>query len=306
MGSPPVPPGRHAAPGGWYPDPVDPAQERYWDGWQWSRNTRINENPVPYGQQGGGRPAPQQNPQQPQNPYPQQNPYPPNAYGQNPPHAYGQNPQGQQPSGQNPNSQPPYAQNPYGQNAYGAQVTNGKPPVLTPDGVRVSGWWWRVLASIIDSLLVSVIVIIPALPIYRRLFGAVADYFQLALDAARAGQAAPATPTTTALLSTGDQVLLGFITVAVGLLYHVLFVRFKGQTPGKMAAGIRVVPLGEGLNRERLAWSKSIIRAAIWVLPGALSYLALFQILDALFPLWEPRKLAIHDLVAKTQVVRIR
>ena len=40
IGSPPVPPGRHAAPGGWYPDPVDPAQERYWDGWQWSRNTR--------------------------------------------------------------------------------------------------------------------------------------------------------------------------------------------------------------------------------------------------------------------------
>ena len=43
VGSPPVPPGRHAAPGGWYPDPVDPAQERYWDGWQWSRNTRPRE-----------------------------------------------------------------------------------------------------------------------------------------------------------------------------------------------------------------------------------------------------------------------
>ena len=40
VGSPPAPPGRHAAPGGWYPDPVNAAQERYWDGWQWSRNTR--------------------------------------------------------------------------------------------------------------------------------------------------------------------------------------------------------------------------------------------------------------------------
>src|SRR4029450_9686829 len=40
VGSPPAPPGRHAAPSGWYPDPVNPAQERYWDGWQWSRNTR--------------------------------------------------------------------------------------------------------------------------------------------------------------------------------------------------------------------------------------------------------------------------
>lgn len=48
VGSPPAPPGRHAAPGGWYADPVDSAQERYWDGWQWTRNVR----PRP------GRPAP--------------------------------------------------------------------------------------------------------------------------------------------------------------------------------------------------------------------------------------------------------
>src|SRR4028118_1050230 len=47
VGSPPVPPGRHAAPGGWYADPVDPARERYWDGWQWSRNTRPSESQPP-------------------------------------------------------------------------------------------------------------------------------------------------------------------------------------------------------------------------------------------------------------------
>ena len=47
VGSPPVPPGRHAAPGGWYADPVDPARERYWDGWQWSRNTRPREGQAP-------------------------------------------------------------------------------------------------------------------------------------------------------------------------------------------------------------------------------------------------------------------
>lgn len=40
VGSPPVPPGRHAAPLGWYPDPSDPSRERYWDGWQWNRSTR--------------------------------------------------------------------------------------------------------------------------------------------------------------------------------------------------------------------------------------------------------------------------
>lgn len=40
IGSPPAPPGRHAAPTGWYPDPLDAARERYWDGWQWSSQTR--------------------------------------------------------------------------------------------------------------------------------------------------------------------------------------------------------------------------------------------------------------------------
>lgn len=40
VGSPPAPHGRHAAPGGWYADPVNADQERYWDGWQWSRNVR--------------------------------------------------------------------------------------------------------------------------------------------------------------------------------------------------------------------------------------------------------------------------
>ena len=48
VGSPPAPPGRHAAPGGWYPDPLDLARERYWDGWQWSRNTRASEVPPAY------------------------------------------------------------------------------------------------------------------------------------------------------------------------------------------------------------------------------------------------------------------
>src|ERR687893_2334959 len=62
VGSPPVPPGRHAAPGGWYADPVDPARERYWDGWQWSRNTRPRDvapfpPPVPPGGPPPGYPA---------------------------------------------------------------------------------------------------------------------------------------------------------------------------------------------------------------------------------------------------------
>lgn len=66
VGSPPVPRGRHAAPGGWYADPVDAGRERYWDGWQWTRNVRPGPGAggvTPQGQ--SGRPgvplAPQAN-----------------------------------------------------------------------------------------------------------------------------------------------------------------------------------------------------------------------------------------------------
>lgn len=70
VGSPPAPPGRHAAPLGWYPDPSDPSRERYWDGWQWNRSTRPAAGPTgpagaPPGQPAayspghtGGAPAP--------------------------------------------------------------------------------------------------------------------------------------------------------------------------------------------------------------------------------------------------------
>ncbi|HEY5708138.1 MAG TPA: DUF2510 domain-containing protein [Solirubrobacterales bacterium] len=33
-----------AAPAGWYPDPRDPAQDRYWDGEQWTEQTRRRQS----------------------------------------------------------------------------------------------------------------------------------------------------------------------------------------------------------------------------------------------------------------------
>jgi uncharacterized RDD family membrane protein YckC len=75
---------------------------------------------------------------------------------------------------------------------------------------------------------------------------------------------------------------------------------------GKLACRLRVVPVDRGLSRPGLSWSAALIRAAVWVLPGISSLLALFTVVDALFPLWQPKRQALHDLAAKTQVVRAR
>ena len=276
VGSPPVPPGRHAAPGGWYADPVDPTRERYWDGWQWSRNTRAREGqPPPYAAAG----APSGYP----------NPAGPPAYPGAAPGGY---------SGQAPGS--------YGPPGYPAPPAYGYPtgPVATTaDGVRLSGWWWRVLAAVIDYLLLSAVVTIIAAPLWMPVYEAVLAYFEAIVAAQQAGVPPPAMEPNQ-LFPIRAQVLLTALSVGLGMIYHVLFLRWRGATPGKLACRLRVVPVDRGLHRGGLTWGAAIIRAAIWVLPGISSLLALVTVVDALFPLWQPKRQALHDLAAKTQVVR--
>ena len=252
VGSPPVPPGRHAAPGGWYADPVDPARERYWDGWQWSRNTRPREG-TPY--------AP-----------------PPAVVG--PPPGYP------------------------AQAGYPVQRPHPSYPVATTaDGVRLAGWWWRALAAVIDSLIISAVVAVLAFPIWQRMYAALTVYLQAVIDAQQSG-GPPPTLDPTDLFPLGDQMIVTAVSLGIGMVYHVAFLRWKGATPGKLICGLRVVPVDHGRHPGPLEWNAVGIRSAIWVLPGINSLLALFTVLDALFPLWQPKRQALHDLAARTQVVR--
>lgn len=256
VGSPPVPPGRHAAPGGWYPDPVDPGQERYWDGWQWSRNTRPRE---------GMR---QQDFAPPQQPY--ANPYPPAPY------------------------QPGYP---------AAGIGAGVRASTTADGVPLAGWWWRVLAALIDVLFTSIVVSLLTFPIYRSMVAQFTQILREMLASQGSGTTLP--PNINDLVSFRDQMITVAVTLAVGAVYHGLFLRWKAATPGKLICRLRVVPVDRGQNREPLSWNVIVVRVAIWVLPGMNGLLGVVQLIDALFPLWQPKRQALHDLAAKTQVVRL-
>ena len=276
IGSPPVPPGRHAAPGGWYPDPVDAAQERYWDGWQWSRNTRPREassrrvSPSRSGGSSAERAT-----------------------------------DGGQPSGSSPL--------PYG------RATARLVP-RTSDGVPLAGWWWRVLAVVIDYMIVSTLTAIVLGPIYLKLVKGASEIVNAILAAARAGQTTPPPVTTTDLLSPREQLIVLVVSLTLHMLYLAGFWRWKAATPGKLACGLRIVPFDQGRSRERLPWRAILIRAAIWVLPAAQNWLLAaiwvlpaaqnwllaLRLIDALYPLWHPRRLAIHDLAARTQVVKVR
>lgn len=332
VGSPPVPPGRHAAPGGWYPDPVDAARERYWDGWQWSRNTREAESSVAggsplagYSVQDGSYPQPgsQQYGNQPyggqshggQQPGPDQAgafppPHSPNPYSPGPQDPGGQNPYasgqpqlgGQYPGGPYP-GQYPGGQYP-GQ--YAPQPLPGAQATMTADGVPLAGWWMRVLAAFIDGVIVGVLYTIPTFPFTRRAVEGAMAYFNEAMRAAQSGSPPPPTLTANDLMPWTDQVIITAITIAVSLAYHALFLRLKSATPGKLATGLKVVPVDQGRSTAPLSWGSIGLRCLVWLAPMLFSLLSLLRLVDVLFPLGQKKRQALHDLAAKTQVIRIR
>jgi uncharacterized RDD family membrane protein YckC len=268
IGSPPAPPGRHAAPSGWYPDPVDPAQERYWDGWQWSRNTRLRDL--------GSRPGPV--------------------------------PQGRPPSYGQPG--PAYQAGPYA----GQPLRPGQAPTaLTADGVPLAGWGRRALATCLDTAISYFVVSLLVTPFYAPLSQALAGYFTALMAAQRTGSAPPPMPVASDYLSIGDQILTAAIIFGFLLAYHVIFLRWKAATPGKLALGIRVVPLDQGRTRASLSWRTALVRSVLWLLPRVASYapatVLLFLVLrfaDIALPLRHPKRQSIHDVLAHTQVVKSR
>jgi uncharacterized RDD family membrane protein YckC len=278
IGSPPVPPGRHAAPQGWYPDPVDQRRERYWDGWSWSRNTR--ESTQPYF---------------PQDQFPQ---FPPHQ----PQHGHGGRPQGaDRPGGV---QQPPYRPYPPGREP---QTSHQPAPAVTADGVPIAGWGWRLLAGVLDLIVVFVVADIVSIPILIRMLEPLREYFDAVVQAAQRGTGTPPTLSPTDLLSSGDQILVTVITLVVGLGYFSLFWRFKAATLAQLLCGLKIVPVDDGHNDQLLSWQVVVVRALTWWVPIAVSnVLLIFAAINVLFPLSNVKRQAIHDLAARTQVVKIK
>lgn len=266
VGSPPVPPGRHAAPGGWYADPAKAGQERYWDGWQWTRNVRSAEAPAGQQEQPG-----------------QANPYG---------HQSGQ--QGQQ-YGQG--QQLGHASQAGPSNQYQLVAPGGKPIPADQFGRPLGNRGLRLLAKIIDSTLISILAWAACFPIARSFFERYSAFYREVFDAASAGQPMPATPTADQFITSSEQLTLGLVTAVVTFLYIFLFLRWKAATPGKLATGLRVVPaqsdgpLGTGHHLKRS------------LLEGAFGLFAPLALLDYLFPLWDPRRQALHDKGGDTLVV---
>lgn len=185
----------------------------------------------------------------------------------------------------------------------------------TSDGVPLAGWGIRVAAYLIDLLpiwLVSTILSIPA---------------QIAMqdDMNRLGEELAETGDMAAfwdgwLETTREAMTWQWPLSILVVAYFVLMLRWKGATLGKLALGLRVRRRDEA---GPLPWSTVLIRVAafngVGVLPVLAFYsgswalvvlvllaLTVYMFADLLWPLWDKKRQALHDKVARTNVVKIR
>jgi uncharacterized RDD family membrane protein YckC len=142
-------------------------------------------------------------------------------------------------------------------------------PPLDPLGRPLATWGQRVGAFVIDELFLFVVIFCAlfALGLRHRFAGAVVSL------------------------------------VLAGAYYAVLNGSETGQTFGKRALGIHVRDAagpGGTIGPQRAALR--YVTVGLWrIVP----FFALFTLLDCLWPLWDPRRQALHDKIAGSVVVRV-
>jgi len=152
---------------------------------------------------------------------------------------------------------------------------------VAPGVMRYGGFWIRVVAKFIDSVIIGIPIVIICL---IAIFG-----FGLRIFSPQAGP-----PNMEALFAQmGLQLGVQFIVMVLNGFYTVFFVVKYGATPGKMAVNLNVVTA----NGERLTIGRAIGRYFAEMLSGMICYIG--YILCA----FDDQKRTLHDHICNTRVV---
>lgn len=282
---------------GWYDDPDDETQLRYYDGILWTDHVtpRSARRSTPASTDVGWTP-----------PGDDAASAAGTAYGH--PHAGDQAPTGLPPAGQTPDGRAPDGWTP-GHNPYAAPGYALPPRATGPalaDGAALAQWWQRLLAALLDGLFTGLLTIIVGI-VWVLDYVAVASRF--VEDSVRAAETGAAPPDMLSLQTELAPLLtpLLFVSLAVGLVYQTFFLVRSGATPGKMILGITVrrveragpLTLVEALKRQALQIACSLV--GLVPLLGLVG--SIVSVLDPAWLLWDQRRQALHDKIADTVVV---
>ncbi|MBS1854044.1 MAG: RDD family protein [Acidobacteria bacterium] len=161
--------------------------------------------------------------------------------------------------------------------SYAQRLREGVAPAAA-GRYQYAGFWIRVLAVIIDSIILGVVQSILQFTALRPMLGT-ADL-----------EGNPA-----ALFAAFGAIgLLGLVSLAISCAYESIFVAQMGATPGKMALGMRVVrpdgsrvDLGRAVGRYFAKMLSGIILCIGYIMVG-----------------FDAEKRGLHDMICDTRVVR--
>ena len=317
---------------GWYDDPENPENLRYFDGVVWTTHTTPRTSPsvaqstIGLAQDTPSRQAPtQQIPQQPTQQLPGNQGYPPpRDYGQQSPYGQQQPPYGQQqpPYGQ---QQPPYGQQygqygqpnggQYGPPGYPQGGYSAMPPAYatalgvktTPDGVPLATYGQRVGAYLLDMLIVGLLTTVAGWYWISQLVTWYTAWLSDVMDQAQSGVQPTINQADLTNQIYGYVMALSVVSLVVTVVYQVAFLTWRGATPGKMALGIAVRLRDRPGNPSLLvALKRQVVfigSSVLSLLPGVGVVGSLLMILNLLWPLWDDKRQALHDKIAATNVV---
>ncbi|KGN38922.1 RDD family protein [Knoellia aerolata] len=265
---------------GWYENPDNPDELRYFDGILWTSNTTVlrkrpaPEQAAPAVSAPGAPPVPQQTSVPQQTPVPQQPPAP-------------------VPPGWGAQSAPQGWKRP-------------SPMASVPGQPELAPYLTRVVAYLIDTLVIAVASLVVGGWFLWKAIEPIADRLDAALVAGdfRA--------MSSALGEAGLGWLAAFLAVQLLIMvgYHTFFLTRRGATPGKLLLGISV----RRLDRPGLLDVDTAVRRvgfqavaqALGNVPLVASLATIVVITDLVWPLADDRRQALHDKVAKTIVVKGR
>jgi uncharacterized RDD family membrane protein YckC len=201
--------------------------------------------------------------------------------------------------------------------------TAGPTGPTTPDGQLLSGWWWRVLASFLDWIVLAIVVYAVTLPARADIQSdslRLDEEYQPRIAAGDLGAFGDYLRETLQILYVDHVLAVLVVPALITLVYHGGMLHNRGATLGKLVCGLRV-RLRE--QDGRLQWSTIGTRLAVQWGPGwavglvvalgapiglillAAAAAVIFTFVDPLCALGARRQ-AIHDRVAGTVVVRPR
>ena len=175
-----------------------------------------------------------------------------------------------------------------------AQPAQPAGTAMGPGGQPLAEWWKRLVAAIIDGVILGIPANIIGGLLFGGMFAATAPRFD-----PETGQVVGGAGFFAGLLAAWGAFLIAYLIFTAA--YYIYLHSSRGQTVGKMAMKIKVVDMETG---ELIPYGRAGIR---WGVQQALAIVTcgIGALLDGLWPLWDAKRQAIHDKPANTVVVDI-